>query len=259
MSEPRKIVDELRIVTLLKAAPQTTVFHAQDPASGRDVVLKLLNALGGTVPEENRQRFLEDMARLRLVRLPCLPELMDYGFTPEGRAFLVTARRDGELLAQRLESPPGELLVVLGEMASCLAGMADQGLVHHNLSTSNVMVTQEGGLLVGLGSPSYLGSGETGALMGHSPEWDTFAAPELMDAKLGDGEPAWKADLYSAALVACQVLGAEVETVGAPEPVVTLPARVRDEVADPGSPGICRLCVCVCVCVCVSLFHLLRL
>ncbi|GEM_PF-1159581 len=233
MSEPRKIVDELRIVTLLKAAPQTTVFHAQDPASGRDVVLKLLNALGGTVSDENRKRFLEDMARLRLVRLPCLPELMDYGFTPEGRAFLVTVRREGGLLAQRKESPPGELLVVLGEVASCLAGMADRGLVHRNLSTSNIMVTPEGVLLLGLGSPSYLGSGETGALMGHSPEWDAFAAPELVDTKLGGAGAAWRADLYSAALVTCQVLGAEVEAVGAPEPVVTLPAGVRDEVADP--------------------------
>ncbi len=233
MVEARRIVDEFRILKLLKAAPQTTVFHAENPQTGQLVVLKLLNALGGQPPEENRQRFLRAARTLRDAGLPCLPQILDFGLTPDGRAFLVMSFDEGLPLTELEPKTAETALPLLAGMAGCLAAMARAGVVHHNLAPSNVDVIGGGVRLVGLGSAAFLGAGAAGGLMGHSPDWDAFAAPELMDAKLGAGQPPWKADLYSAALVACQVLGASVETPGDAHPAVVLPETVRAAVADP--------------------------
>ncbi|NOZ95911.1 MAG: hypothetical protein GXP47_14400 [Acidobacteria bacterium] len=233
MVEARRIVDEFRILKLLKAAPQTTVFHAQNPQTGQLVVLKLLNALGGQPPEENRQRFLRAARTLREAGLPCLPEILDFGVTPDGRAFLVMSFDEGLPLTELEPKTAETVLPLLAGMADCLAGMARAGVVHHNLAPGNVDVIGGGVRLVGLGSAAFLGAGAAGGLMGHSPDWDAFAAPELMDAGLGAGQPPWKADLYSAALVACQALGASVETPGDANPAVVLPETVRTVVADP--------------------------
>lgn len=233
MVEARRIVDEFRILKLLKAAPQTTVFHAENPQTGQLVVLKLLNALGGQPPEENRQRFLRAARTLREAGLPCLPEILDFGLTPDGRAFLVMSFDEGLPLTELEPKTAETALPLLAGMADCLAGMARAGVVHHNLAPGNVDVIGGGVRLVGLGSAAFLGAGGAGGLMGHSPDWDAFAAPELMDDSLGAGQPPWKADLYSAALVACQTLGASVETPGDANPAVVLPETVRTVVADP--------------------------
>ena len=228
MVHVRKIVDELRIVTLLKAAPQTTVFHAEDPASGRAVALKLINALGGAAGEENRERFQAEVRRLGEAGLPFFPQIMDFGFTPDGRAFLVTSLEDGKPLLQLKDGDVQEVLQRLASLAGCLAVLESLGISHGNITPTNVLVIGDNILLLGLGSVGFLGS-----LMRHAPEWAAFAAPELLRPDAGALEPGPKADLYSTARVAAELLGAAVDDAGGSRPVVHLPQAVRSGVADP--------------------------
>jgi len=235
----RKIVDEFRIVTLLKAAPQTTVFHAQDPRTDRSVVLKLLNVLGGQPAEENKARFEEGIRRVGESGLPFFPEVLDLGFTPDGRAFLVTSLEEGTPLVDLKGRAPEEILPPLATLAGCLAVMESLGLSHLNITPGNVLVLGENVLLLGLGSVDFLGEH-----MRHSPEWGAFAAPELVEGDSELGDPGPRSDLYSTALVAAQLLGATVQGGGTLQPVVQLPDSVRSALADPvGLEEVLATCV----------------
>jgi len=215
VTEPRKIIEELQIKQVIKVAPQTTVFRAFDPAREREVALKLLNPVGG---------------RLQQLALGGVPEVLDFGFTPDNRAFLETGLVSGVGLMERAEAAPETVLRTLAAVARAAGTLADAGLVHHNLSSDNLLVAEDDPEIVwllGLGSAAFLGAEGTGALLGHSPEWETFAAPESFEPELSGGKLGWPADLYSTALIACQVLGADVGSLGSPAPSVRLPAELR--------------------------------
>jgi len=230
VTEPRKIIEELQIKQVIKVAPQTTVFRAFDPAREREVALKLLNPVGGGGTEAACEAFLSFAGRLQQLALGGVPEVLDFGFTPDNRAFLETGLVSGVGLMERAEAAPETVLRTLAAVARAAGTLADAGLVHHNLSSDNLLVAEDDPEIVwllGLGSAAFLGAEGTGALLGHSPEWETFAAPESFEPELSGGKLGWPADLYSTALIACQVLGADVGSLGSPAPSVRLPAELR--------------------------------
>jgi len=234
--EPRDIVEEYRLSKVLKAAPQTTVFEGVHPGTGAGVAIKLLSPTGPQGPPEKIERFLQAMKVIAAVDAPAFPRLRDYGITPELNAFMVLDRVDGVSLGTLKGAPPRRVLPLLAQTARALEALAAVGGCHLNLSPDNILVSGQEGResvhLIGLGTAPYLGELEGEALLGHSPESDTYLAPEQLDPSLERPSERHRSDLYSLARIACDILDAAILGLGSESPTITLPDEVRDVLAD---------------------------
>lgn len=227
----RDVAAAYRLEEVLSASPLSTVRRAVDPGSGQIVAVKLLKPLGMPVTQRQRERFETVMRRLAELQLAAMPEILDFGFTAEDEAFLVTSFVDGTPLCELLGSPVERVVPILADLARALEVLADAGLVHHNLCPENVLVVESPGgetvQVLGLGTVAYLAAEGGEAPLGRSPEAERFAAPELLAPRGLTDALAWRADLYSFALLTSELLHAEISGMGSPAPRVTFPASTR--------------------------------
>lgn len=234
LSPSRVVTDEYPMRRVLAASPHCTVYESVRPDDGGPVAVKLINSGGSAEPQHGRQRFTRAMAAIQFLRPTGFPELHDFGFTPDDGAFMVMELVDGRSLGALAGASPRRALAALLQVVETLEELARGDVHHNNLSPDNVVVTTgpagDQVKIVGYGTAAFLEEGRRGALLGHSPDSDRFTAPERFDA---DREPVdSKSDLYSLALVACELLGAEVKGLGGADPTVGLPTAVRDRLGD---------------------------
>jgi eukaryotic-like serine/threonine-protein kinase len=226
----REITEHYRIDRPLSARAEGGVFRAFDAVTGAPVALKLISMAG--VPPEGAQAFVRAMGALQALRHPTLPILFDFGFTPNGYAFLVLEQVDGRGAEALIGGAPAQILPLLSEVLDGLERMAEAELAHHNLCPENLLVVP--GPAPGRIRMAGLGS----ALLrppGGRPEGEAegFAAPELThpEAAAVSGAPG-AADLFSLALVACRLFEARLSGSDPRSPQVVLPLGVTFELED---------------------------
>lgn len=231
MTEPRQVLEEYRLERVMTMTPASTVFAATSPGSDETVALKILSAAGVEPDEARIGRFLKWVAGVSRLELEALPEVVDLGQTPDGSGFLVSRMIPCEPVESLAGGDPARVLALLLQGVEALSRLAEAGFAHHNLSPDNLMVEDGRRLrILGLGTAAFFGT-EGGTLIGHSPAWDRYAAPELLDLDIGRGSPPWRADLYTFSLVACELLGAQVEEAGSSRPEVRLPPPLHERTA----------------------------
>jgi len=224
----RDVAASYRLEEVLSASPLSTVRKAVEPGRGQIVAVKLLKPLGAAVSQRQRERFEKVMRQLADLQLAAMPEVLDFGFTEGDGAFVVTSFVDGTPLSQLVGAPLERVVPILADLARALEVLAEAGLVHHNLCPENVLVVESPGgetvQLLGFGTVAYLAAEGGEAPLGRSPQAERFAAPELLAPRGVAAALAWRADLYSFALLACELLRAEITGLGSPSPRVRLPA-----------------------------------
>jgi hypothetical protein len=234
VNETRDITEEYRLKRVLKAAPQSTVFLAAHPETNQEVALKLLSPAQTDALDERKERFLKAIEAIQASGLPTFPTVLEYGFTPESSAFLVTEFVPGEDLDALTGKPPARVVPAMAEVLEALHALAEVGQVHHNLSPDNILVTAEGSpRVIGLGTAAFLALDDGGALLGHSPESDRFSPPEQLDPGADRPAERWLSDLYSMAAIVCSVLDADVQGQGGDTVKVSLPPGVREQIETP--------------------------
>ncbi|HEY8021484.1 MAG TPA: hypothetical protein VIH93_10300, partial [Thermoanaerobaculia bacterium] len=82
----RDITEQVRLERAVSSKPGASVWRAFDPGRGSPVAVKLIPMAGGP---EDAPAFVRAMGALQGVHHPSLPALLDFGFTPDGKAFLV--------------------------------------------------------------------------------------------------------------------------------------------------------------------------
>lgn len=235
-AEPREITESFRLERVLKSSRSAIVFRAAGPGTGAPVAIKLIPPSSPTSLESCRERFLAAMGVLESARPENFPALLDYGFCPDGSAFMVMELVDGE----RLDSltgvqPERALRLVLGALEG-IEVLARNGISHGNLAPENLLAAGEGGtervMILGFGTAAFHGgiAGIGGSALTEGPA--QFAAPEQLDSVTALTAD-WRSDLYALAASACALLGAEAFPADAPAPSVSLPATVRERLADP--------------------------
>lgn len=124
-----------------------TVYLARDEALGREVAIKIPNALASTTLD----RRLEIEARaLAALEHPGIVPIHDAGRLADGRLFYVMKRVQGRTLRQYLVDEP-ELtarLRVFERMCEPVAFAHDRGVIHHDLKPENVMVGAFGEVVI---------------------------------------------------------------------------------------------------------------
>ncbi len=198
---------------MLASSPQTTAYRSKDPATGCDVVVKLLTSDTEDGDQATRQHFLRAMGAVQFLRLPAFPKLHDFGLSAEQNAFMVMDWVEGVCLTELKGQSPKRIIRPLLQVIEALEALAMGDIFHHNLSPTNIIVTSNEGVenaqIIGFGTAAYLTETAAGpaAMLGHSPDSDLFIAPERLDPETAEAAPGALSDLYSLALITTEMLG----------------------------------------------------
>jgi serine/threonine-protein kinase len=213
-----------RLVARVAEQRHSRVWKARDDSLHRDVAIKELLA---TDEHELIGQWKREATVLAALDHPNIVAVYEFQQTA-GRAAIVEEWVDGATLSAVIRhhgrlTAPQALSVTRGALSG-LAYAHDKGVVHGDVSDSNIMVATDGDSRLidfGLASRGGPGSGSSGGTA-------AFQAPEV-----SSGAPVRQSDVYSAAAVLASMLrGARSEiptTDGVTEPVKT----VLDTALDP--------------------------
>ena len=231
--EPREVTESFRIERVLKSSRSGIVFRAHDPATGESVAIKLLPPPPAAAAAASQARFVALAELLTLLQPPGFPALRDFGFTPDGGAFLVMDLVEGTRLDRVADLTPARSVALMLSVVDSLATLAGKGLHHGNICADNVLVGPGDSVwVVGLGTAAYRPMGTlASAILDETAA--RFAAPETFSDEGSLAAIDWRSDLYSLALTLCTLLSAQVEPADADAPAVQLPVGVAAELRDP--------------------------
>lgn len=156
------------------------VYKAHDTTLDRDVALKFLPTQL-TASEEDKQRFIREARTASSLDHPNICNVHEIDETPDGQLFIVMAIYDGSPLDKTIEQGPfklDEALEIAIQAAEGLQAAHEKGLVHRDIKSSNIMVTDKGravimdfGLAQGRGMSKLTKAGSTlGTVPYMSPE-----------------------------------------------------------------------------------------
>jgi serine/threonine protein kinase len=134
-----------------------TVYKAWRPGAERPVALKLMSR--GLGAGDIAQRAWRELGLLSQLRLPCVPQLIDYG-EHNGHLFVVTEFVEGPNLAvfcdeQNLDRR--ERVKLLVDVARAVQMLHEHGILHRDIKPGNVLVNPHGQpMIVDLGIASLL-------------------------------------------------------------------------------------------------------
>jgi len=190
-------VGNYRVVDRLGQGGMATVLEVEDLQSRERLALKLIHP--GIQDEEAQARFSSEFQVLSQLNHPNITRVIESG-TWKDQSFFVMERVQGEDLRTLVQSwkdlPPAERFVlteqILKQLVGALAYIHDRGLIHRDVSPSNIMITPEGNVkLMDFGVVKAPGQEVTA--VGEMVGTVAYMAPEQISGAQVDA----RADLYS--------------------------------------------------------------
>jgi len=210
-----EVLGSYRVISELSTGGMGTVYRAQHELLGRSAAVKLLRP-ELTANEELLQRFFNEAKAATAIRHPGIVEVYDFGYTDDGRAYIVMELLDGEPLGERIRRcgrlSETETEGIGRQIAGSLRAAHAKGIVHRDLKPDNVFLVPDADghgdrvkvLDFGIAklldvSPTSVRHTQTGVLMG-TP---LYMAPEQARAA---GQIDHRADLYSLGCILYEML-----------------------------------------------------
>ncbi|GIF46741.1 serine/threonine-protein kinase [Asanoa ferruginea] len=184
-----------RLVERLGAGGMSVVWRGYDEVLGRQVAVKVLASSLAADPAFRQRIRTEAQAAARLSH-PHITNVYDYGES-SGVPYVVMELVDGvPLAAVTTPMPWPDAVAICIEIASALAAAHSRGVVHRDVTPSNVMLTAVGAKVLDFGISAVIGEqevGPDGSLLG-TP---AYIAPERLDG----GQVSAAADVYGLGLL----------------------------------------------------------
>ncbi len=210
-----EVLGGYRVLSELGSGGMGSVYRAQHALLGKPAAVKMLRS-ELTANAELLERFINEARAATSISHPGIVDVYDFGYTDDGRAYIVMELLDGEPLGERIRRL-GRLSEVETEkigrqIAAAMRAAHAKGIVHRDLKPDNVFLVPDGGgsgdrakvLDFGVAKQVDLSSTSvrrtrTGALMG-TP---LYMAPEqAREASTIDH----RADLYSLGCILYEML-----------------------------------------------------
>lgn len=156
--QPGSTVDGYRLEALLGRGAARSVWRARSKEGGTPVALKLLEALDLNKPAM-RARFLREAEFLASVSQPSVVKIQ-HAATVGARPYLVMEMLSGVSLREQLAVGAlsrGELMKFGDELLDALASIHEAGIVHRDLTPSNLMCTPQRLVVVDFGLARLVG------------------------------------------------------------------------------------------------------
>ncbi|MFV2100118.1 protein kinase domain-containing protein [Micromonospora sp. LOL_024] len=207
----RLLATRYRLIDQIGSGGMSVIWRAHDEVLDRVVALKVLTpSLAADVRFRDMVRE-EARAAAQLVH-PNVTSVHDYGeaVSPDGTitSFVVMELLTGEELEFRLTEGPlpwPEAVQVGVQVADALAAAHRLGIVHRDVTTSNVMMTQVGAKVLDFGIATRIGAPDD------DEDGATFGTPAYVAPERLDGSPAQPAtDVYSLGVLLHETLTGRV-------------------------------------------------
>ena len=146
MAEALPTFHGFEIVRILGKGGMGTVYLARDQRLGRYVAIKVLNA-SELAYEDRKGRFLREARSAASIRHQNVATIHEVGETSEGQPYIVMEYCEGETLSQRIRRRPiesAEFLSIARQIAAGLAAAHEQGIIHRDIKSANIIVEQNG-------------------------------------------------------------------------------------------------------------------
>jgi serine/threonine protein kinase len=136
-------IGQYRLMAQLGEGGMGTVYRVQHSVLGREYALKVLRQRVVESASTAAQRFVREARAAARVRHPNIVDVFDFGHFPDGRPFFVMELCEGESLIDHVRRAPLEPAVVVQvarQIATALAAVHDRGVIHADVTPSNVLV-----------------------------------------------------------------------------------------------------------------------
>jgi eukaryotic-like serine/threonine-protein kinase len=208
-----QIFGNYKITAKIGAGGQGTVYKATDTRLGRNVVIKVLPA-ELTAKDTNLKRFDREARLASALDHPNICTIFDLG-QAEGLHYIAMQYVEGRNVRQLVNGRPLELdsaLRIAIQVTDALATAHARGIIHRDIKSGNVMVTDDGQVKVlDFGLAKLLDENEAQASGIHRTELTevgvpygtaTYAAPEQARGDRVD----WRADIFSTGVLLYEML-----------------------------------------------------
>jgi serine/threonine protein kinase len=188
-----------------------TVFSVEHVALGRRYALKVLRSRVIERDESAAQRFLREARTAARVHHPNIVDVFDFGHLPDGRPYFVMELLEGESLADRVDRgplPPIEVVSIARQLGEALAAAHDRGVIHADVTPSNVLVVGTSGgqvlhvKLVDFGLAELAGEG----LRDENPEFVLGTPAYISPEQLRGLAPTDRSDQYGLGAVLFELI-----------------------------------------------------
>jgi serine/threonine protein kinase len=136
-----------QVVEPLGQGGMGSVYLAERLPDELEVAIKIIRAeqAGNATVHE---RFIREARHTASIASPHVVRLFDTGMSPDGRAYLVMERLEGESLTERLRRPPAlrslEALHIARDVARALSAAHATGVIHRDLKPDNIFLCRDG-------------------------------------------------------------------------------------------------------------------
>ncbi|BCB87124.1 hypothetical protein Psuf_044370 [Phytohabitans suffuscus] len=186
-----------RLIDNIGAGGMSLIWRARDEVLDRVVAVKVL-APSLAADAKFRDMVREEARAAAQLVHPHVTAVHDYGeeIAPDGTvtAFVVMELLSGEELEARLTEGPlpwPEAVEICAQVAEALAAAHRLGIVHRDVTPSNIMMTPVGAKVLDFGIATHIGAPD------EDEEGDTFGTPAYVAPERLDGTPAQPAtDAY---------------------------------------------------------------
>jgi serine/threonine protein kinase len=210
-----------QLTRLVFAGGMSIVFEALQLKLQRRVAVKLMAADVADNPEA-LARFRREVKITARLAHPHIVQLLDFGTTPGGQAYLVTEYLEGEDLEQRLlrvgRLPLEDTVRIVGQIAGALGAVHAKGIIHRDLKPGNVLLLSVDGVP---DFPKLLDFGISKVLTSSTQltrPFSVLGTPEYMSPEQASGRTAavdHRADQWSLAGTVWRMLSGRPPFIGA--------------------------------------------
>jgi serine/threonine protein kinase len=191
----------------------SSVYLAMSVARSEPVVVKVLTRDLAEFPNAIA-RFMNEARLIDKVKHPNVVEVLDYGTTPEGLAYLVMPLYDGEdlrtILRREGRLPWPQVRTLLLQLCDALEAVHARAIVHCDIKPSNCLCVMEGGepclKLLDFG---------VARLDDGCPEESVVGTPDYMSPEQARGDEVdARSDIYSLGIMLGELLTGRVPFIG---------------------------------------------
>jgi serine/threonine protein kinase len=141
------IVGQYRVLEFLGEGGMGTVFQVEHIALARHYALKVLRTKVIERDPGASAKFLREARTAARVRHPNIVDVVDFGHLNDGRPYFVMELLEGQSLADLVAAgalPPADVVMIARQLANALAAAHDRGVVHADVTPSNVLIVTAG-------------------------------------------------------------------------------------------------------------------